>query len=147
MEEKYYSLQDIAQFTGLTERTLRNYLDQGFLEGEKQNGAWRFTPQQLDRLLRHPSVRPSIQAKSNSCVYDFLLDEKKPSDAMCTVLDLRAAKDEADAISRFFCDSVNALPEDGGVHFSFSYQNERVRVILTGAALPCAEILQKFYSR
>lgn len=76
MEEKTYSLHDMAEFTGLTERTLRNYLNQGLLRGEKRDGAWRFTAQQLAELLRNPTVRPSIQAKAASYVYDFLLDEK-----------------------------------------------------------------------
>lgn len=147
MEETTYSLREIAQFTGLTERTLRNYLEQGLLLGEKQNGAWRFSAGQLEALLQNPAVRPSIQAKNNSYVFDFLLDENKCVDAMCTILDLRADKDEADAISRFFCERVNALSEDGRIHFCFSFQKQHARVILTGSSAVCAQLVQDFYSR
>lgn len=60
MEEKTYSLHDLAEFTGLTERTLRNYLNQGLLHGEKPDGAWRFTALQFSELLENPSIRPSL---------------------------------------------------------------------------------------
>ena len=33
-----YNLNDLAMMTGFTTRTLRNYLNQGLLEGEKENG-------------------------------------------------------------------------------------------------------------
>lgn len=147
MEEKTYSLREMAQFTGLTERTLRNYLEQGLFCGEKQNGAWRFTAQQLEALLENPAVRPSIQAKSAAYVYDFLRNEKKDEDAICAIVDLCATEEEANAISRFFCDSVNALAENETAHFRFSFQSGHARVILTGPARVCTRMLQQFYSR
>ena len=33
--ENYYTLGHIVQFTGLTDRTLRNYISMGILQGEK----------------------------------------------------------------------------------------------------------------
>ena len=55
--------------------------------------------------------------------------------------------EEANAVSRFFCSSVNALPQSSGVRFSFSFDNGHARVILTGPARTAAEIIQRFYSR
>lgn len=147
MEEKMYSLHDLAEFTGLTERTLRNYLTQGLLHGEKHDGAWRFTAQQLSALLNHPAVRPGIQAKATSAVHDFLRDEKKPSNRMCTVLDLYASPVDADAIAAFFCDRIHALSADKQIRFSFSRDGEHVRVILTGPDRLVSALLQQFYSR
>ena len=60
----YYTLGHLSQITGLTDRTLRTYLKNGILEGEKISGIWHFTEAQLDAFLRHPTVRPSIQAKT-----------------------------------------------------------------------------------
>ena len=45
-----YTIEDMAVFTGLTDRTLRNYLNEGRLTGEKVDGAWRFSPEDLGRL-------------------------------------------------------------------------------------------------
>ena len=34
----YYCIAHIVQFTGLTDRTIRNYISNGILQGEKING-------------------------------------------------------------------------------------------------------------
>ena len=72
----YYVINHLVMFTGLTDRTIRNYIATGILKGEKINGLWHFTPEQVDEFVRHPAVRPSILAKNNSLVYDFLLEDK-----------------------------------------------------------------------
>lgn len=52
--ERKYTLNDLALMTGLTTRTLRNYLVQGFLRGEKTNGVWQFADADLDRFFSDP---------------------------------------------------------------------------------------------
>ena len=47
-----YTIQDIAGMTGLNERTIRSYLADGLLKGEKTDGAWRFTAEQFGDFLR-----------------------------------------------------------------------------------------------
>ena len=37
------TIEDLAKMTGLSERTIRNYLADGQLEGEKADGAWRLS--------------------------------------------------------------------------------------------------------
>lgn len=146
MKDETYSLHELAEFTGLTERTLRNYLNQGLLRGEKQDGAWRFTAQQLAALLKNSAVHPSIQSKAASAVYDFLLDKAKPSNQMCVVLDLHAPADEADAISAFFCDRIHVLPAEEPVRLHYLREKEQMRVILTGHDRQVMALLQQFYS-
>lgn len=100
----YYTLGHLSQITGLTDRTLRTYLKNGILEGEKLSGIWHFTETQLDAFLRHPAVRPSILAKNNAIVYDFMLDTKKPEPRACIILDLPDL--DRDAAARFFCEAI-----------------------------------------
>ena len=38
-----YTINDIAMMTGLTTRTIRNYIKLGILNGEKEDGVWRFS--------------------------------------------------------------------------------------------------------
>lgn len=123
-----YTLGHLTQFTGLTDRTLRTYLSKGILEGEKINGVWHFTEAQLDAFFRHPTVRPSLIAKHNAAVYDFLLDTKKPEPRICIILDLPGA--DRDAVSKFFCDAITS-GEFRDLHFSFDGM-ETPRVILSG---------------
>lgn len=100
----FYTLGHLTQITGLTDRTLRTYLKNGILEGEKISGIWHFTEAQLDAFLRHPTVRPSIQAKNNAIVYDFMLDPKKPEPRACVILDIPDL--DSVAASKFFCEAI-----------------------------------------
>ena len=45
--EKYYTLNEVAMMTGLTTRTLRNYLKMNVLKGEKVDGVWKFTEEEF----------------------------------------------------------------------------------------------------
>ena len=73
----YYVLGHVKVITGLSERTLRSYISLGLLKGEKINGMWHFTEEQLGEFLVNPSVRPSILAKKHAIIWDFLADSKK----------------------------------------------------------------------
>lgn len=132
----HYSIRQLAQFTGLTDRTIRNYISSGILQGEKTNGLWHFTLEQVEHFICHPTVRPSILAKQHSAVYDFLLDNKKSSCEICIMMDL-PGKNEED-ISQYFCSRIN----DGAysnLTFSLDSAAEVPRIILKGHA---AEVLQ-----
>ena len=69
-----YTINDIATMTGLSTRTVREYMKLGFLSGEKENGVWRFTGEAVGALFANSAVTPSIKAKRNALVYDFMLD-------------------------------------------------------------------------
>ena len=77
MEEELYLISHITLITGLSDRTIRNYIASGILKGEKINGIWHFTPEEVDAFIKNPAVRPSIIAKNNSVVYDFMLNDSK----------------------------------------------------------------------
>ena len=74
---KWYGVEDVVCMSGLSERTVRNYLSMGLLVGEKVDGTWRFTAGQFEAFLRQEMVSQSVRAKANSIVYDFLLVEKR----------------------------------------------------------------------
>ena len=52
MQEKYYVINELVMFTGLTDRTIRNYLSSGILQGEKVDGMWRFTSDQVEEFVK-----------------------------------------------------------------------------------------------
>ena len=43
MQEKYYVINELVMFTGLTDRTIRTYLSSGILQGERVDGRGSFT--------------------------------------------------------------------------------------------------------
>ncbi len=49
--EKLYTAEDVAQITGLTLRTIRNYIKNGRLKGHRVGVQWRFTEADIQALF------------------------------------------------------------------------------------------------
>ena len=131
---EFYTMEDIAAFTGLTDRTLRSYLKNGRLTGTKEKGAWRFGPEDLARLFQDGGARRAMEAGRNAAVYDFLLGGPE-EDRCCAVRDIPVPDGEEEALRTQLLERVNR--EEGLVRFSYSYDVDRrglgsARVILVG---------------
>lgn len=138
-----YTIQDLCLITGLTDRTLRNHLALGNLEGEKVGSAWQFTPQQVEAFLRLPQVRPVILAKKNAIVYDFLLTKSKKTRKMCVILDLPG--EDGKEISSYFCRQISARTSPAEkLTFSSEDTGGCPRVILRGGADDVMALLEEF---
>ena len=101
-------------------------------------------PGQGEEFVRHPAVRPSILAKNNGLVYDFLLDTKKTGQEMCVILDTPCA--DKKTVAEYFCYSINS----GGYHniqFSFDGVMETSRVILKGDAAEVLRLVNEYNSK
>ena len=137
----YYLINHLVLITGLTDRTLRSYIASGVLQGEKINGLWHFTPEQVGQFLDDPAVRPSIRAKHNAHVYDFLLDVKKTESKMCVILDLPEI--DRKSVAEFFCYRIS----NGNYHdinFSFNALDNTPRVQLSGAVSQVLQLLDEY---
>lgn len=142
MDERY-TIEDVAAFTGLTDRTLRTYLKEGRLTGDKEEGAWRFAPEDVARLFQDGGVRRAMEANRNAVVYDFLLgglDE----DCCCVIRDIPVPDRSEEALRTRLVERVNR--ENGQVKFTYSYGMDRrgrgsARVILSGPTCVVREIL------
>lgn len=139
---QFYTMSHLTQFTGFTDRTLRSYLAKDILQGEKINGVWHFTEEQLDAFFRHPAVRPGIQAKNNAIVYDFMLDSQKQDSRICIILDLPNA--DRDAVSAYFCQAITG----GSFHdLRFSFDGiDMPRVILSGSPEQVLSLVNSYKS-
>ena len=126
-----YTINHVALMSGLSSRTIRNYMKMGFIEGEMINGVWHFSAEAVGDFFANPNVAPAIKAKRNALIFDFLADDAKQQDEMCTVIDQRANLEEANAISEFFCDAINQA-WSGVIRFGFSFNGNQARIILTG---------------
>lgn len=140
--DKTYDLNDVAMMTGFTTRTLRNYLSQGLLKGEKVNGAWQFTAGDLDAFFSEPFVKEGLRIKRSGVVFDFLAERKKPAARTCVILDIPASLKKGNAISSFFCARMNEAED---VSFTFDTDKGVCRVILSGEAAQIAKIMQAYF--
>ncbi len=140
---RYYTLGHLAMFTGLTDRTLRNYLSSGILQGEKMNGVWHFTPEQAQGLINHPAVRQQILAKKNAVIYDFLLENKRKDQECCMILDLPGLPEQETI--EYFCHAIN---EGSFQNLSFSFDgiDTTPRIILKGKTEQVLKLVNGFYA-
>ena len=139
--ERKYNLNDLALMTGFSTRTLRNYLLGGILKGEKVDGVWRFSDEELDAFFGDPYVKEGIRIKRNGVVYDFLAGNGKNGARTLTILDLPVSLKKANKISAFFCDKMN---DATGVSFTFDYGKGACRVILSGDGNEVAKLLRAY---
>ncbi len=138
----YYTIGHLVQFTGLTDRTVRNYIASGVLQGEKINGLWHFTPEQVDRFMGNPAVRPSILAKKHGYVYDFLTWNPASGHRACLILDFPG--EDRDTVSAFFCQAMNA-PDVHDLEMSFDCLEGKPRVILKGDTRQALALAESWY--
>ncbi len=138
-----YNLNDVAMVTGLTTRTLRNYLKLDLLKGEKIDGNWSFTDEELDAFMANPAVKQAITAKRNAVVYDFLADPFKKGNRVCTIMDLPVSDAEAMEIANFFCGLINK----NGSDITFKYNQEKgfSRFILSGSEDQVVDFMKAYY--
>lgn len=134
-----YTIQDIAGMTGLNERTIRSYLADGLLKGEKTDGAWRFTAEQFGDFLRQDMVRASVQAKANAVVYDFLITDRRKESAACLILDQPSAEGQEPGLREALSEQVNRLE----LRWAYRYQDGMARSILSGPPAALGELLAR----
>ena len=140
-----YNLNEVAMITGLTTRTLRNYLKLDLLKGEKIDGNWSFTDEELEAFLSNPVAKQAIKAKRNAVVYDFLSDPFKKGNRICTILDLPVSDEEALEVSTFFCKMINK--EGSDIQFRYNKENGYSRFILAGSEDMVSGLMKAYYER
>ena len=61
--KEYYTINEVAVMTGFTTRSLRLFIQQGFLAGEKIDGKWNFTVEQLEAFISNPNIKTGIKIR------------------------------------------------------------------------------------
>ena len=140
---KHYRLNELAMISGLTTRTLRNYLNQGILKGEKVNGVWCFTEEEVMAFMDHPLVKQAAAIHRNGVIHDFLADTYKKENRICMVIDCPVGPEEAAAIADFFCKAVCEIGED--IDFRYVHERNMARMILSGAEDQVLDIIRRYY--
>ena len=136
-----YSIKELAISTRLSDRTLRNYLEAGILQGDKSSGMWLFTDEQINDFLRNDAVRSTIQAKNRALVNDFMADTRKKENAACIILDLPEVN--AVALMHFICHAVEGKDS---VTMSFEKNETKTRIILHGKEKEVWEIMTAYHN-
>ncbi len=93
--EKLYTVEDVAQMTGLTSRTIRNYLADGRLTGRKVGAQWRFTEENISAIFTEADARQPVRSAAADEVQNFLNPQSRSSVTVCSVVDYPAESSDA----------------------------------------------------
>ena len=145
--KEYYTINEVAVMSGFTTRSLRLFIQQGFLEGEKIDGKWSFTVEQLEAFISNPNIKTGIKIKNNALVYDFLADFEKKENQTCLIQDFHiSSKEELEEISTYFCNAMSS-ENVSSAKMKMEMQNNSVRLILSGPEDFIADVIKKWYEK
>lgn len=88
LEQKLYTVADVAEITGLTSRTIRNYLRDGILHGRKIGVQWRFTEQDIEKLFSETGCSQDMTMSQADLVSEFTENEDKQTKESCLIMDI-----------------------------------------------------------
>lgn len=94
LEQRLYTVADVAELTGLTSRTIRNYLKDGTLRGKKIGVQWRFTEEDINRLFSEVDKEGQKVMHTEDVISAFLKVTDKAQAKGCLLLDLPFLKQE-----------------------------------------------------
>ena len=115
--EKLYTVKDVALMTGLTERTIRNYIKDGRLKGKKIGVQWRFTEEDINRLFEDENVSNKITESNHSKVLEFIKGEVEPNTGAVVLNIPVTGKEELEGKLQRVIQLINE-----NVNLKFSYQ-------------------------
>lgn len=108
--EKLFTVEDIAQMTSLTTRTIRNYLKDGSLVGRKIGGQWRFTEEDIKSFMSQEAVITHFKDEATQSIHDFIdgvNTDIKGKLQICNIIDLYTTYEKAIEKNNQICDLVN----------------------------------------
>lgn len=139
LDEKLYTVADVAEVTGMTSRTIRNYLKDGTLTGQKIGVQWRFTEDEIKKLFSRQMPGQSSPAQ---IVRGFLGEQERERDAFCALLDFPGVT-EADGMELYR--GLQEKRSDGIASMSYEYHDEGqlLRVAVSGDTRAVMDLLEQ----
>ncbi len=132
-----YDLNALAMMMGVTTRTLRNYIQLGFLKGEKINGKWKFSESAIQDFFANPYISEEQKIKSNSIVIDHL-KQINPTGLGCFVMNLKE-----ESILPFLPQIIDLINQEKNVRFyCCKLTANTTRLCIEGSPYILSEVLQ-----
>ena len=141
LEEKYYTVADVAQVTGLTSRTIRNYLKDGTLTGQKIGVQWRFTEEEIRKLFSKQTPGGNTPSQ---LVRGFLGNQDSEQNICLTLMDFPHV-DEKKGMSLYcemkaFADNDELISE---ITYEYHEDLQLLRVAVTGETGAVTDFLEQ----
>lgn len=142
LEQKLYTVADVAELTGLTSRTIRNYLKDGTLRGRKIGVQWRFTEDDINRLFSEVDAKGEKILKPEDIISEFLKPEARPQAMCCLAWDIPFGENEEEHIISKVKKILSAKKD-----MDFAWEVMREQQVLRVAALGTSDKMEEFAVR
>lgn len=133
IEDRLYTLKELAQLTKLTDRTLRNYLANNILKGTKVGGQWRFNKEQVRSLFSNEDFYYERNRIANSAINAYIENSYSFNDKFtgCIVVDFIMEDKEK---KKDFFNKLEQIEknEDVKEKVSFLEKNGHIRMNIVG---------------
>ena len=121
--EKLFTVDNIAEMTGLTSRTIRSYISSGRLKGRKIGSQWRFTEADIESLFSAPATSgDGVASSENELVNEFLAPQQRSGVTICAVIDYPASAAAAtESIRDTISSAISEYSDAASVEFRYEY--------------------------
>lgn len=137
LEEKLYSIAEVAKITRLTDRTIRNYLANGTLKGQKIGGQWRFTQENIYALFNNNVFEDDMKNKTQKKIVEYYDEDYKDDNNSCTIIRLFINDEEK---RKVFFKKLNELKSSDNTKDSIMFTDDKGHIkIVTFSSLTYAE--------
>lgn len=143
LDEKLYTVADVAQVTGLTSRTIRNYLKDGTLTGQKIGVQWRFTEDEIKKLFSRQSPG---QRSPSQIVRGFLGEQDRARAEACVLFDFPDIS-ELEGMELYQKMQEICCGEVGSMSYEYHEESRLLRVALSGDAEAVMDLLDQMKAR
>ena len=135
--EKLYTVEDIAKMTSFTSRTIRNYLKDGSLQGQKIGGQWRFTMENIKRLFKNSVFAGDLSNNNKRQILGFIDGvnaDIQDKIQVCTVVDCYCENSKAgQQIYEKLVNVINSRGDDSPrAKFNYEFAENKARFTLFG---------------
>ena len=145
MENKTYTVSDVARIMHMTERTIRNYLKDGILKGTRVGGQWRFSRDDLEDLIQNSTFRKKVKDNASQKAKDYI-DRKVAilgDLTVCAVIDYK--HEDQDYLDKLECQAGKIVSEyKGNVHLTAISENGIGRCTIIGTIECVTRVLEVF---
>ena len=131
LEEKYYSISDIAKLTKLTDRTIRNYLANGSLKGKKIGGQWRFSQNDVRGLFSDDKFEDDMKAKTEKAIISYYNNNTSfdTDNTCCNIIDIKI---ESKEVRKEMFAKIKEIEKDDNKkeQISFIDDNGKIKMVI-----------------
>ncbi len=118
--DKLYTVDEVAQMTRLTSRTIRNYIKSGLLRGKKVGGQWRFSQSDIENLMSSSTAAAKMSSVNRRDVLNFLDRTAPHAPQVCAIADLQVTQSAAEKLAQKICE-IASQTADKNLRFCYEY--------------------------